>query len=50
MVPGAQDAADGHVLSFWSAAMASSVIEVRQDLHHEVRLGMPVNLVYNLYM
>ena len=34
--------------TFSSPASASSVVEVR-DLHHEVRLGMLINLVYNMH-
>ena len=35
--------------TFLSAASATSVVEVR-DLYHEVRLIMPINLIYNMSM
>ena len=36
-------------VTFSSLTSASSVVEVR-DLHSEVRLGMLINLVYNMSM
>ena len=47
MVPGAQLLRELSTAMFMSLAPATLALEV-QDLHHEVRLGMLVILVYNM--